>query len=294
MRYKARKGLLWKEDGSWHKFDFVDTEHCACVWQEAYKQNHEWMEETTVLKCTKLCFLHQEKRQGASKPMKELRFPNQFEACLLDDSGKLLDLALSSKIESVREILEELYGETIDSACTIDQKIIFYTKAFDPDMKLLKRIVATSRKKKSCKLNQIARKQGRVIWQYEKLKSLSKHAEKDQVIKEKMKRQRKKLSKQKNIFLKSHKCARFYGQHCACGKQVHLTPNFDMEVCSSQPLTSVKKKARKEVKVTEKKVAEVIEEADDWADVVVTEERPTERVLLEGNFEWEEDFDAGF
>lgn len=66
-----------------------------------------------------------------------------------------------------------------------------------------------------------------------------------------------------------------------------------MEVCSSQPLTSVKKKARKEV-VTEKKVAEVIEEVDDWADVVVTEETPTERSPLTGNFEWEEDFDAGF
>lgn len=204
--------MMWKENGLWHKLEFWDTENCACFWEEAYKQQHDWCyEKVSVLKCTKLCFFHKEKRKSASKAVKELRFPNQFEACLLDDSGKLLDLALSSKIESVREILEELYGETIDSACTIDQKIIFYTKAFDPDMKLLKRIVATSRKKKSCKLNQIARNQGRVIWQYEKLKSLSKHAEEDQVIKEKMKRQRKKLSKQKKYFQRATNAPDFTG-----------------------------------------------------------------------------------
>jgi len=292
--------MMWKEEGLWHKLEWCDTENCACVWQEAYKQNHDWsVEEISVLKCTKLCFFHKEKRKSASKALKELLFPSQFEVCLSDESGKLLDLALSSKIESKKDLLEELYEETIDSACSLDRKIVFYTKAFDPKMQLLKRIVATSIKKKACKLNQIARNQGRVLWQYEKLKRLSKHAEEeDEILKEKMKRQRRKLSKQKKIFLESHICARFHGQLCACGKQVHLTPNFDMEVGSSQPSTSFKKKARKEVtKVTqEKEVAEGTEDEYDWpkADSVLTPYANEELPPLEGNFEWEPDCDAGF
>ena len=137
MRYKARKGLLWKEDGSWHKLDFVDTENCACVWQEVYKQNHDWMNgEVAVLKCTKLCFLHKEKRQSASKPVKEMMFPNQFEACLSDESGKLLELALSSKIESVREQLEELYGEIIDEHRETARARTFVTVSEHLDAKL--------------------------------------------------------------------------------------------------------------------------------------------------------------
>lgn len=312
MKYKAQKGLMWKEEGLWHKLEWWDTENCACVWQEAYKQNHDWsVEEISVLKCTKLCFFHKEKRKSASKAVKELMFPSQFEACLADESGKLLDLALSSKIESKKELLEELYGETIDSACSLDHKIVFYIKAFDPKMELLKRIVATSRKKKACKLNQIARNQGRVIWQYEKLKSLSKHAEEDEILKEKMKRQRRKLSKQKKMFLESHKCARFHRQHCACGNRVHLNILEDLEVSdmkvgssqpptksTSQPLTSLKKKARKEVNeaTQEKEVAEGFEDVYDWAEAesVSTPYANEELRPLEGNFEWESDCDAGF
>tara|TARA_B100001989_G_scaffold253126_1_gene238234 strand:+ start:345 stop:1271 length:927 start_codon:yes stop_codon:yes gene_type:complete len=308
MKYKAQKGMMWKENGLWHKLELWDTENCACFWEEAYKQQTDLCyDKISVLKCTKLCFFHKEKRKSASKAVKELMFPSQFEACLSDESGKLLDLAISSKIESKKELLEELYGETIDSACSLDRKIVFYTKAFDPKMELLKRIVATSRKKKACKLNQIARNQGRVLWQYEKLKMLSKHAEEeDEILKEKMKRQRRKLSKQKKMFSDMHKCARFYGQHCACGKLVHLNILEDLKVSdtkvgssqpltsltsqpstssTTQPLTSLRKKARKE--------NEIIEDAYDWGEVTApytNEELPA----LGGNFEWESDCDAGF